>query len=147
MSVIVTPRLAGSLVGVPVNSRRSRLGRTVDLLVDVDRWRVLGFVVECGDDGERFLPLAASQAGSDEIEVGSPLMLLEDVGFYRARAQSLRAMAGAEIARAGRSAGFLGDLVLAGTGEVDELELDVGGVHRRVPARGSIVSPPTATAA
>jgi hypothetical protein len=147
MSVSVAPRLAGALVGIPVSFHGSRLGRTVDLLVDVNRWRALGFVVECEDDEERFLPLAASQVDRDAIEVGSPLMLLDDVGFYRARAYSARALAGAEIARFGRHAGLLADLVLAGTGVVDELELDVGGVHRRVPAHGSIVLPSTATAA
>ena len=147
MSVSTTSRLAGSLLGVPVGFHGDRLGRAVDVLVDVHRWRVLGFVVERDDGGERFLPLAASQAGPDEIEVGSPLMLLDNVDFYRARTRSLRSIAGAEIAYAGRHAGLLGDLVLSGSGEVGELELDVEGDRRRVPAYGSRIPPSTATAA
>jgi hypothetical protein len=145
MSVNAAPRLAVSLLGLPVRFHGSRLGRTADLLVDAHRWRLLGFVVECGDETERFLPFAASQPGPDEIAVGSPLMLLDDVGFYRAHALSVRAILGAGIERAGRHAGRLSDLVVARTGEVDELEIE--GRPRRVPAAGSSVSSPAATAA
>lgn len=145
--VEAAPRSALSLLGLPVRFHGSRLGRTVDLLVDPRRWRVLGFVVECGDETERFLPFAASQPGPDEIAVGSPLMLLDDVGFYRAHALSVRAILGAGIERAGRHAGALSDLVLARAADVDELELDVDGGPRRVPAAGSSLSSPAATAA
>lgn len=148
MSVAAAPHSASSLLGLPVRAHGSRLGRTADMLVDVTGWRVLGFLVECGDDVERFLPFAASQPGDDEIAVGSALMLLDDVGFYRARSVSFRALAGAEIQRAGRSAGTLVDLVVAHTSEVDELALDVDGMVRRVPAVDStVVKPSTATAA
>ena len=147
MSVEAAPRSAVSLLGLPVRFHGSRLGRTVDLLVDARRWRVLGFVVECGDEMERFLPFAASQPGPDEIVVGSPLMLLDDVGFYRAHAVSIRAILGAGIERAGRHAGALSDLVVARNAEVDELEIDIDGRPRRVPAAGSSVSSPAATAA
>jgi hypothetical protein len=147
MSVEAAPRSATSLLGLPVRFHGSRLGRTVDLLVDARRWRVLGFVVECGDELERFVPFAASQPGSDEIAVGSPLMLLDDVGFYRAHAVSIRAILGAGIERAGRHAGALSDLVVARTADVDELELEIDGRPRRVPAAGSSVASPAATAA
>jgi len=147
MSVEAAPRSAVSLLGLPVRFHGSRLGRTADLLVDARRWRLLGFVVECGDEMERFLPFAASQPGDDEIAVGSPLMLLDDVGFYRAHAFSVRTVLGAGIERAGRHAGALSDLVVARTADVDELEVDVDGRPRRVPAAGSSVSSPAATAA
>jgi hypothetical protein len=148
MSVAAAPHSAALLLGLPVRVHGSRVGRTADILVDVRRWRVLGFVVECGDDVERFLPFAASQPAGDEIAVGSALMLLDDVGFYRARTASLRAMLGAEIERSGRIAGTLVDLVVARTAEIDELALDVDGAMRRVPAGGSsVVTPSSATAA
>ncbi len=147
MSVDAAPRSALSLLGLPVRFHGSRLGRVADHLVDSHRWRLLGFVVECGDGMERFLPFAASQPGDDEIVVGSPLMLLDDVGFYRARTVSVRAILRAGIERAGRPAGVLSDLAVARTGEVDELEVDADGGVRRVPAAGSSVSSPAATAA
>ncbi len=147
MSVEAVPSSALSLLGVPVRLHGSRLGRTADLLVDTQRWRVLGFVVDCGDELQRFLPFAASQPGPGEIAVGSPLMLLDDVGFYRAHALSLRAILGAGIVRGGRLAGPLSDLVVARTADVDELEIDVDGRPRRVPAAGSSVSSPAASAA
>jgi hypothetical protein len=148
VSVAATPHFALSLLGLPVRFHGSRLGRTSDLLVDAARWRLLGYVVACGDDVERFLPFAASQPCNDEIAVGSALMLLDDVGFYRARAVSLQAIVGAEIERGGRIVGTLVDLVVARTAEVDELAIDVDGATLRVPATGSrIVSSSTATAA
>ena len=74
-------------------------------------------------------------------------MLLDDVGFYRVHALSVRAILGAGIERGGRHAGVLSDLVVARTAEVDELEVDADGRPRRVPAAGSSVSSPAATAA
>jgi len=147
MSIASPPLSAASLVGVPVRFHGSRLGRVSDLLVDVHRWVVVGFLVACGDDAERFLPFAASQPDADEIAVGSPLMLLDDPGFYRARAASFEALAGGDVVRMRHHAGRLADLVVARTGAVDELEIDDDGMRRRVPAEGSLISPPTASAA
>lgn len=148
MSVAATPHFAASLLGLPVRVHGSRLGTASDLLVDTGRWRVLGYVVECRDDVERFLPFAASQPLDDEIAVGSALMLLDDVGFYRSHAVAFRAIVGVEIQRCGQVAGTLADLVVARTSEVDELAVEADGLSRRVPAAGSrIVTPSTATAA
>lgn len=147
MPVASPPLSAAALVGLPVRCRGNRLGRATDLLVDVQRWRAIGFAVECGDHAERFLPFAASQPAADEVVVGSPLMLLDEPAFYRARAVSFVALTGAGIARERRHAGSLADLVITRTGEVDELEIDVDGLRRRIPADGSRVSPSTATAA
>ncbi|HKB94503.1 MAG TPA: hypothetical protein VKC62_09760 [Gaiellaceae bacterium] len=148
MSVAATPHFAASLLGLPVRVHGSRLGTAADLLVDTGRWRVLGYVVECRDEVQRFLPYAASQPLDDEIVVGSALMLLDDVGFYRAHAVSFRAIVGVEIRRCGHVAGTLADLVVARTSEVDELAVEVEGVNRRIPASGSrIVTSSTATAA
>jgi len=126
---------------LPVTLRGIRLGRPVDLLLDRDSWHALGFVVRCGDESERFLPLAASQLAPGEIAVGSALMLLEDVDFYRTRGTSFRRLLGGEVRLGGRPAGRLVDLMLAGS-EVTELELRRGaGDAVRVPSAGATVVP------
>lgn len=139
---------ASAALHLPVRLRGVPIGRPVDLLLETSTWHALGFVVRCRDHSHRFLPLAASQTTEEEIRVGSALMLLEDVGFYRARATSYRSLLGGEVQRGGRYAGRLRDLVLA-NGEVTELELDRGGTTGllRVPAPGSVVVPSRASAA
>jgi hypothetical protein len=139
---------ATAALHLPVKLHGIKLGRPVDLLLETDTWRAIGYVVRCRDDSHRFLPLAASQTSDEEIRVGSALMLLEDVGFYSTRGTSFRSLLGGEVQRSGRAAGRLRDLVLSG-GEVTELELDRGGAHgvARVPATGSVVVPSRASAA
>ena len=132
---------------LPVRLRGERLGQPVDLLIDTGAWRALGFVVLCNDESLRFLPYPASQPAEDEIAVASALMLLEDVGFYRARAASLRALLGGGVVRAGRTDGVLRDVLLGAGGAVTELELGRGGSLLRVPAAGSSVSSTHADAA
>jgi len=139
---------ASTALQLSVNLHGIQLGRPVDLLLDRDSWNVLGFVVRCGDESQRFLPLAASQLSQEEIAVGSALMLLEDVGFYRSRGTSFRRLLGGEVQHGGRAQGRLRDLVLA-RGEVAELELERGasGAVVRVPAAGTTVVPSRASAA
>ena len=132
---------------LPVRLRGDRLGQPVDLLVDARAWRALGFVVLCNDESLRFLPYPASQPGEDEIAVASALLLLEDVGFYRARAASLRSLLGGRVVRAGRTDGILRDVLLDAGGVVTELELGRGGALLRVPAAGSSVTSTHADAA
>jgi PRC-barrel domain len=138
---------AAKLVGRPVRLHRVRLGRVEDLVLDPSVRRVLGFVVDCGDETPRFLPFAASQPSEDEIAVASALMLLDDVGFYRKHGLSFRRVTGAQVERAGRPTGALADLLVDGTGDVVELELDHEGARLRFPAEGSSFSTPAATAA
>ena len=139
---------ASAILHLPVNLHGIQLGRPVDLLLETDTWHVIGYVVRCGDESHRFLPLAASQTSHEEIRVASALMLLEDVGFYRTRGTSFRSLLGGEVQRSGRAAGRLRDLVLSGA-EVVELELDRGGENgvKRVPVTGSVVVPSRASAA
>ena len=111
----------------PVRLRGIQLGRPVDLLLDLDAWNVLGFVVRCGDESRRFLPFAASQMLDDEIAVNSALMLLEDAGFYERRGVSFRSLLGTELA-----GGLLRDLRLNAAGHVVELTVERNG--ERVPA-------------
>jgi hypothetical protein len=139
---------ASAALQLPVRLRGIQLGRPVDLLLEANSWHGLGYVVLCGDSSQRFLPLAASQTTEKEIRVASALMLLEDVGFYRARGTSYRSLLGGEVQRHGRPSGRLRDLVLT-NGDVTELELDRGGTTGlvRVPAHGSVVVPSRASAA
>ncbi len=136
-----------SVLQQPVRLHGIALGRPTDLLLDLESRQVIGFVVRCGDESVRFLPYGASQPGEEEIAVQSALMLLEDVAFYRKRGLSLRSLLGGEVARGGRAAGVLRDIVIGPGGAVEELELELGGTRRRVPARDSTVVPRRASAA
>ena len=138
---------AAELAGLSVRLHEVRLGRVVDLVLDPTARRVLGFVVDCGDETTRFLPFAASQPAENQIAVASALMLLDDVGFYRKHGVLFRALAGAEIERAGVLAGTLVDMLVDRGGDIVELELAHDGARSRVPADGFPLSTRAATAA
>jgi hypothetical protein len=67
------------------------LGRPVDVLLDEQADRVLGFEVLCGDGAHRFLPFTVAELRADEVAVESALMMIDerDLGFYRRRARRL----------------------------------------------------------
>jgi hypothetical protein len=138
-------RSAAAALQVPVRLHGIKLGQPIDLLVETASWHVLGFVVHCGDESTRFLPYGASQPGDEEISVASSLLLLEDVEFYRSRGTSFRALIGGTVARDGRTAGSLRDLLLD-AGHVAELEIERGSACLRVPAEGSSIAPSRAAA-
>ena len=125
------------LLQLPVQLNDIRLGRLVDLLLDAATWRVLGFVVLCGDESLRFLAYAAAEPRADEIAVPSALLLLEDVEFYRLRSRSLRGLLGAAVASEGRAVGPLHDLVVARDGNVESLLVAQDGVVREVEPAGA----------
>jgi hypothetical protein len=134
---------AAALLHLPVQLHGVQLGRPTDLLLDIESWQVLGFVVHCGDESVRFLPWAASQPSSEEIAVGSALMLLEDVAFYAKRSTSFRSLVGGELPLGG----VLRDVMIGGAGAVTELEIERDGEVRRLPPAGTRVRPKRATAA
>jgi hypothetical protein len=139
---------ATSLLQLPVRLHGIQLGRPTDLLLDVESWQVLGFVVRCGDESTRFLPFAACSAADDEIRVQSALMLLEDVAFYEKRAVSFRSLLAGTVG----AHGALVDVAVARGGAVPELEVERDGVdgkgeRTRVPSAGERVLPTRATAA
>src|SRR5689334_24978877 len=136
---------ADAALQLPVQLHGIKLGRPVDLLIELDTWHVVGFVVRCGDDTTRFLPYGACQVGDEEIAVASALMLLEDVGFYTSRSTSFRSLLGGAVTRNGRTAGTLRDLLL-GSGTVEALAIEQGESVVRVPAPGSRVAPTRAAA-
>lgn len=138
---------AADLVGIPVRLHGILLGRPTDLMLDASARRVLGFVVESGDDVPRFLPFAASQPGEDAIAVASALMLLDDVAFYRKHGVSFRSLLGIRIERENAFAGTLIDMHLNPAGDVIELEVDNDGVRDRIVASDARFTPSAATAA
>jgi hypothetical protein len=138
---------AVDLLGIPVRLHGIFLGRPTDLLLDASARRVLGFVVESGDDQPRFLPFAASQPAEDEIAVASALMLLDDVAFYRKHGVSFRALLGTEVARENAPVGTLVDMQLNRAGEVVELEAESEGLRLRVVASEAAFTASAATAA
>jgi sporulation protein YlmC with PRC-barrel domain len=72
--------------------RGIELGRVVDVILDESTGRAIGLDVRCGDGAHRFLPLPAAQVDDGDVEVDSPLVLLEtdQVDFYRSRGRALR---------------------------------------------------------
>lgn len=135
------------MVGCPVRLHGILLGRPTDVVLDADCRRVLGFVVESGDDAPRFLPFAASQPADDVIAVGSALMLLDDVGFYLKRGSSFRSLVGTEIEGERAPVGTLTDMRVDTTGAVIELEVESDGGRHRISASGARFAPSAATAA
>jgi hypothetical protein len=135
------------LVGSPVRLQGILLGRPTDVVLDSTCRRVLGFVVHGGDDASRFLPFAASQPGEGEIAVGSALMLLDDLAFYRKHGVSFASVVGSEIARENIPVGTLIDMQVDHSGNVVELEVEREELRTRVPAAGATLRTTTATAA
>jgi len=135
------------LVGTPVRLHGILLGRPVDLLLDAGARRVVGFVVESGDDAPRFLPFAASQPDEQVIAVASALMLLDDVAFYRKHGVSFRSLVGTLVEHEGVPVGTLVDMHVDGTGAVIEFEVENDGLRSRVAAAGATLTSSAATAA
>jgi hypothetical protein len=141
----MAPRSGMQLLQLPVQLRGIWLCRPVDLLLDATAWRVIGFVVLCGDESRRFLPYAAAELREDEIAVPSPLLLLDDIEFYRERSRSLRALLGEPVATEGRELGVLQDVTVARDGSLASLLVALDGVVREVePARVRIGLAPAA---
>jgi len=122
---------SGDVLALPVRMHGIGLGRTVDLIVDVGVRRVLGFEVRCGDDAHRFLPLAAAHVHEDQIAVASPLTLLDELPFYRARGHGLGALRGARVANARGELGTLRGVVFDADGSIRELVVATSAGERR----------------
>ena len=123
---------SGDVLALPVRMHGIGLGRVVELVVDLDVRRVLGFEVRCGDETHRFLPLAAAHVHEDRIAIGSPLTLLDELAFYRGRGHGLGALRGARVASAGGDLGTLRDVVFDADGSIRELVLATAAGEQRV---------------
>ena len=75
-----------------VRLRGMDVGRVVDVILDRDSERVLGYEVRCRDQRHRFLPAAAASHVDGSIAIDSPFALLdtEELDFYRRRGRTLR---------------------------------------------------------
>jgi hypothetical protein len=135
----VGSRSAIELLQLPVQLNGIRLGRPIDLLLDAEEWRVLGFVVLCGDESRRFLVFAAADLHVSAIDVRSAFLLLEDVDFYADRSRSLRALLGGDVANRQRELGELCDLLLAPDGSVDALLVEEDDAVREIRPVGTTV--------
>lgn len=140
-------RSATELLQIPVRLHGIRLGRPVDLLLDPEDWRVLGFVVLCGDESRRFLVFAAADLRPEAISVPSALLLLEDFDFYLDRSRSLRALLRTEVESGGHGLGELRDLLVAPDGSVEAIVVEEDGSVREVGPSGVTVEPERVSAA
>jgi hypothetical protein len=107
-----------------------KLGRPIDLVLDLGQGRALALEVLCGDEQRRLLPLAAATIEADTIEVGSALMLIDEQNgaFYRKRGQTLHNLRGAGVEVEGIERGTLADVRLGPDGVVVELLVEAAGV-------------------
>jgi hypothetical protein len=123
------------LLQLAVRLRGVQLGRPVELLLDRETLRAVGFDVLCRDDIHRFLPFPTATIGEDGILVRSPLVLLEEdeLDFYRARALALSALRGCSVKRNGQALGVLQDIVVGSNGDVVEVIIGRDGRTDRIP--------------
>ena len=125
--------VSGDVLSLPVRLHGIDLGRAVELVVDLAVRRVLGVEVRCGDEMHRFLPLAAAHVHDGEIAVASPLTLLDELAFYRARGHGLGALRGARVANARGELGTLRDVVFDADGSIRELVITTPAGEGRIP--------------
>ena len=120
------PVKAGLLLRLPVRLRGIQLGRVADLVLDVERRRVLGLEVVCGDQAMRFLPLAVADVDEREIRVSSALVLLDagELAFYTSRGSTYGALRGTSVVRRTELLGRLEDLVLERDGSIPRLVVE-----------------------
>ena len=138
------------LLQLSVRLRGVQLGRPVELLLDRETLRAVGFDVLCRDDIHRFLPFPTATLGDDGILVRSPLVLLEEdeLDFYRARALALTSLRGRSVERSGRRLGTLRDVVVKADGEIVDVLVESDGRTDRIPFDSSLVfAPKSRTAA
>jgi uncharacterized protein YrrD len=136
-----------AILSLPLRLHGIELGRPVDVLLDRESLRVIGLDVLCGDEVHRFLPLPTAAVGDDALMIHSPLVLLEEdeLGFYRARAFSLKTLRSQPVTREQRSIGTLRDVVFRRDGRLLAVLLESGG---RVPYETSLgLAPERRTAA
>jgi hypothetical protein len=108
------------LLRLPIRLRGIHIGKPVDLVLDKERRRALGFEVRCGDEEQRFLPYAVASIHDDELQIGSPFVLLEaaELGFYTKRGSTFRALVGSDVERGRMLLGELEDLRLEPDGSI-----------------------------
>ena len=84
-------RSAAEVLALPVRLHGIHLGTPIDLLLDEQADRVIGFEILCGDGAYRFLPFAVAEVRANELALESALTLIDerDLDFYRRRSRRL----------------------------------------------------------
>lgn len=132
-----------ALLERPVTLGGIRLGTPSDAVLDTESLRVVGLEVLCDDGVRRFLPLAAARLRSDQVVVGSALLLLEDEDreFYRRRSRAFSALVGRAVEREGRPLGALVDLVVSPDGTVEAVAARANGSPVLHDSAGVTIAP------
>jgi hypothetical protein len=142
---------AERLLELPVRLNGIPLGQPVDIVLDLERKRVIGLEVLCGDDARRYLPLAAARVDEEEIAIDSALLLFEerDLAWYRRRATTLGVLRSGRVRRRGRDVGVLAGLVVEADGAIPALTVEKDGLTWRLTfdEQVAIEAPGSATAA
>jgi hypothetical protein len=131
---------------LPVRLRGILLGRPTDLILHPSAPRLLGLEVLCGDQNVRFLPSSTAVLREQEIEVGSPFVLLElpSDSLYRSDARPLSSLIGMPF---GEDGAVFRDLVLGPGWTIQEVVLEDGCGERRVPVGGALLKKPVTRSA
>jgi hypothetical protein len=117
---------AENVLGLPVRLRGIQLGKSVDIVLDRACRRVLGFEVRCGDEERRFLPLSVATVGRDDVQVGSPLVLIDEgeLRFYTRGGCTFRVLRGTDVVRRGVAAGRLRDFAFERDGTITSVTIE-----------------------
>lgn len=116
---------AARALGLPLRLRGIQLGRAADVLLDGARRRVVGFSIVCGDDERRFVPLAVTTVRERDLEVPSPLVLLEpaELAFYAKAGSTFAALRGAAVVDGRMEVGALEDILFELDGSIACLDV------------------------
>jgi hypothetical protein len=113
----------GDLLRARVRLHGIQVGRPVDVILDRQQRRALGFEVHCGDDERRFLPFAVARFADDTLAITSSLLLLDrsELRFYTDRGSTFASLRHTPVHRDGRLLGPLADVRLSADGQIEAL--------------------------
>jgi hypothetical protein len=136
---------AADVLHRPVRLRGIQLGKPVDVILDATCRRALGFEVRCGDDERRFLPLSVATVGGRDVQVSSPLVLLDEsqLSFYTRRGFTFRALRGTDVVDRGVVAGRLHDFMFDRDGTIASVTVETSsGIEELEYGSSVALSPP-----
>jgi hypothetical protein len=136
----VTGAYVGELLRARVRLHGIQLGRPVDVVLDRDHRRALGFEVHCGDDERRFLPFSVAAIGRETLSITSALLLLDrsELRFYTDRGATFASLRQTPVEQNGRELGALEDLRLTEDGVVTGVVVQTAKGRIEVPYDGRI---------
>jgi hypothetical protein len=129
------------LLRAPVRVRGIQLGHPVDVILDAERRRAIGLEVQCGDNSRRFLPLSVVRYEDGELQIESPLVLLDEreLEFYTKRGATYRSLLRADVAVRGARVGALEDMLLGEGGAIAALVVAAASGSSRIDYRSDVV--------